>query len=76
MCPQANVDPKLLPEQWPLDKLCERMAIFCYLVSDLTPDKVQEECGDDYEEVRYYLRERITDAYKQKASPPIALESQ
>ena len=45
------------------------MAIFCYLVSDLTPDKVREECGDDYEEVRYYMRERITDAYKQKASP-------
>lgn len=60
------MDSKLPPGQWPMDRLCERMAIFCYLVKDLTPEMVRQECGDDYEEMRYYLRERIVDAYRQK----------
>ena len=54
------------PEAWPLDKLCERMVIFCPPLKGLEPATVRAECGDDYEEIRYYLRERIADAYKQR----------
>ena len=58
------------PKSWPLEKLCERMCIFCRMLAEgenpLTPKDIIEECGDDFEEIRYYLRERIVDAYKQK----------
>ena len=69
---QANINKETDPKTWPLDKLCERMRIFCKMLGEgsdpLTPELVREECGDDFEEIRYYLRERIVDAYKQKAS--------
>lgn len=67
---QANVNKEDDPKTWQLNKLCERMCIFCRMLGEgenpLTPENVIEECGDDFEEIRYYLRERITEAYKQK----------
>lgn len=63
---QANVNPTLPPEEWPLDALAAKMKQYCYLLEDLTPELLREECGDDYEELRAYLRQRGTDAYWQK----------
>ena len=63
------------PEKWQMDKLCERMVLFFPQLGPeksgeeaLTPELVQEECGNDYEEIRYYLRERAAEAYQMKAS--------
>ena len=61
------------PEKWPLDKLCERMILFFPQLgqeksgdSALTAELVLEECDYDYEEIRYYLRERAAEAYQMK----------
>ena len=63
---QANVDPKLPVEQWPLDVLARKMGQYCYLMEDLSAEKLLQESGGDYEELRYYLHERSVQAYKQK----------
>lgn len=70
---EANIDLKMPPENWKLDVLCNRMITFCkYLGPEkagkkvLTPELVQEECDYDFEEIRYYLRERMVEAYDQK----------
>ena len=61
------------PEKWPLDKLCERMILFFPQLGQeksgdnaLTTELVLEECDYDYEEIRYYLRERAAEAYQMK----------
>ena len=67
---QANVKKTDPPEKWPLDKLCERMVLFFPQMGPqksgnnaLTKELVLEECDYDYEEIRYYLRERAAEAY-------------
>ena len=42
------------------------MKQYCYLLADLTPELLQQECGSDYEAMRKYLRQRGVDAYCQK----------
>ena len=67
VCPlQANIDPALPPEERNLESLCNKMKQYCYLLADLTPELLQQECGSDYEAMRKYLRQRGVDAYWQK----------
>ncbi len=60
------MNPKLPPEEWPLDALAAKMKQYCYLLEDLTPELLLQESGGDYEELRAYLRQRGADAYQQK----------
>ncbi|MCH92814.1 protein translocase subunit SecA chloroplastic-like, partial [Trifolium medium] len=43
----------------------QQFRIYCYLLNDLTPDLLRNECSD-YEGLRSYLRLRGKEAYLQK----------
>jgi hypothetical protein len=64
---QANVNPTLPVKEWPLDALAAKMAQYCVLMADLTPELLLAESGGDYEALRAYLRRRGVEAYWKKA---------
>ena len=53
---QANVPASTPPEEWPLDALVAKLRQYCYLMEDLTPEKLAAEARGDYEKMRGYLR--------------------
>ena len=44
------------PEEWPLDARVAKLRQYCYLMEDLTPEKLAAEARGDYEKMRGYLR--------------------
>lgn len=67
-CVQANIPPATPPEEWPLDALAAKMRQYCYLLEDLTGEKLKAEAGGDYEALRAYLRQRGIEAYNVKVA--------
>ncbi|GAU40571.1 hypothetical protein TSUD_35880 [Trifolium subterraneum] len=62
---EANIGSDAPKDSWDLDKLIAKIQQYCYLLSDLTPDLLRNECSD-YEGLRSYLRLRGKEAYLQK----------
>ncbi|CAK8572654.1 unnamed protein product [Lathyrus sativus] len=62
---EANIGSDAPKDSWDLDKLIAKIQQYCYLLSDLTPDLLLNECSD-YEGLRSYLRLRGKEAYLQK----------
>nr|Q41062.1 RecName: Full=Protein translocase subunit SecA, chloroplastic; Flags: Precursor [Pisum sativum]CAA57798.1 chloroplast SecA protein [Pisum sativum] len=62
---EANIGSDAPKESWDLDKLIAKIQQYCYLLTDLTPDLLLNECSD-YEGLRSYLRLRGKEAYLQK----------
>jgi preprotein translocase subunit SecA len=62
---EANIGSDTPKDSWDLDKLIAKIQQYCYLLSDLTPDLLRNECSD-YEGLRSYLRLRGKEAYLQK----------
>lgn len=62
---EANVDPTSPKEEWNLEGLVTKMQQYCYLLNDLTPEQLIENCLD-YESLRQYLRYCGREAYLQK----------
>lgn len=62
---EANIGSDAPKDSWDLDKLIAKIQQYCYLLNDLTPDLLRNECPD-YEGLRSYLRLRGKEAYLQK----------
>ncbi|CAI8603619.1 unnamed protein product [Vicia faba] len=62
---EANIGSDAPKDSWDLDKLIAKIQQYCYLLNDLTPDLLRNECSD-YEGLRSYLRLRGKEAYLQK----------
>lgn len=71
---EANIPDNSPPEEWPYDALAAKMKQYCYLMDDLTPEILENECKGDFETLRQYLRKRGVDAYYQKVKEVDALE--
>ncbi|KAL4443549.1 hypothetical protein ABPG75_011286 [Micractinium tetrahymenae] len=63
---EANIPPATPAEEWPLEPLVAKLRQYCYLLADLTPEKLVAEAGGDYERMRAYLRARGVEAYEMK----------
>eukprot|EP00884_Botryococcus_braunii_P014936 jgi/Botrbrau1/23443/Bobra.106_1s0004.1 len=70
----ANVDAAVPSTEWNLEALAAKMQQYCSLLTDLTPELLQQESGGNYEQLRNYLRKRGVDAYYQKAKEVDAVE--
>ncbi len=53
---QANIPPSTPAEEWPLEPLVAKLRQYCYLLADLTPERLAAEAGGDYERMRDFLR--------------------
>lgn len=53
---QANIPPATPAEEWPLEPLVAKLRQYCYLLADLTPERLAAEAGGDYERMRAFLR--------------------
>lgn len=67
---EANVDPREPFDEWPLQKLADKMKQFIPQLSDLTGDKLVQAAtipnGGDYEALREFLRSAAERAYNSK----------
>uniref|UniRef100_A0A061SHA1 Protein translocase subunit SecA n=1 Tax=Tetraselmis sp. GSL018 TaxID=582737 RepID=A0A061SHA1_9CHLO len=72
---EANVDPTLPAAEWALEALAGKFRQYCYLLDDLNAEKLQEEAGGDFEQLRAYLRRRSVEAYQEKRQQVDSVES-
>jgi preprotein translocase subunit SecA len=63
---QANINPEMEPEQWPLDDLARKIGQYCFLLENVTGDHLREACQGDYEKLRAFLHKNGEDAYHEK----------
>lgn len=71
---QANVDPALPYEQWPLDSLAAKVGQYCFILQNLTADNLREACSGDYEVLRTFLHTQGRLAYEEKVlAPPLII---
>jgi len=71
---EANVPASTPVEEWPLEALAAKMKQYCYLMEDLTEEKLSVEAGGDYDRLLDYLRKRGVEAYRQKVAEVDAVE--
>jgi preprotein translocase subunit SecA len=57
---QAYINPELPPEEWKLPEMLEKIKEFVYLLSDLTPDQLE---NLSLGEIRTFLHEQVRIAY-------------
>ncbi|KAJ1397980.1 SecA, preprotein cross-linking domain [Sesbania bispinosa] len=62
---EANIGSDAPKDSWDLEKLIAKIQQYCYLLNDLTPDLLRNNCSV-YEELQNYLRLRGKEAYLQK----------
>ncbi|NEP16160.1 MAG: preprotein translocase subunit SecA [Leptolyngbya sp. SIO4C1] len=56
----AYIDPELPPEEWDLDSIVKKTQEFIYLLSDLTPDQLEDLSVG---EIKTFLKEQVRIAY-------------
>ncbi|GAQ80204.1 preprotein translocase SecA [Klebsormidium nitens] len=62
---EANIDPTLPRDQWPMEPLVGKLIQYCWMLEDLTPELLNEYCPT-YDSLRDYLRELSRNAYLEK----------
>ncbi|KAL8139048.1 hypothetical protein V2J09_005049 [Rumex salicifolius] len=62
---EANIGPDVPKESWDLEKLIAKVQQYCFLLNDLSPELLANNCSD-YNELRAYLQNRGKEAYLQK----------
>lgn len=62
---EANIGSNVPKESWDLEKLIAKLQQYCYLLNDLTPQLLSNNCST-YEDLQDYLRRCGREAYLQK----------
>ncbi|XP_010679492.1 protein translocase subunit SecA, chloroplastic isoform X1 [Beta vulgaris subsp. vulgaris] len=62
---EANIGSDVPKESWDLEKLIAKLQQYCYLLNDLTPQLLSDNCST-YEDLRDYLHRCGREAYLQK----------
>ena len=66
MVAQANVDPSKPVDEWPLQRLADKLSQYCPL-AEWSGEALRPHCRD-FDTLRQHLRQRGEDAYWQRVS--------